>query len=213
LEGRVEKGADHLLKKYLQALKRLKRTSQGTATKSASQKLWRLFVEHPWFERELQVCARHALKVSSSPAQCLDDVQQDARMFLGRTLRRWPDLHMRLPITAGAFAGLLRTVISHDCQRSIRRMRHLYPPIAELQDEDIAASAADLRQVRETLADVSMAMERLPTLERRVLTLFSYGYKTAEIAEELGLSMTTAHRVKHRAFRLLQDVLESGGYS
>jgi RNA polymerase sigma factor (sigma-70 family) len=206
----VDNGADHLLKKYLQALKHLKRTPTGGATKAGSKKLWRLFVEHPWFGRELPNCARHALKVSSAPAQWLDDVQQDAVMLLGKTLRRRPDLHMRPPITAGAFAGLLRTIISHDCQRSIRKMRRMHLPTAELQEED---SMEDLRPMREVFIDVSMAMKQLPILERRVLMLYSYGYKTVEIAAELGLSVATAHRIKHRAFRHLQDILESGGYS
>jgi RNA polymerase sigma factor (sigma-70 family) len=80
----------------------------------------------------------------------------------------------------------------------------LVDPLTELAAEPDVAPVVSIHVLR-----VRRAIRRLPALERRVLS-WRYGLDglrltLAEIAQQLGVSVSTVHRIERRALATLRD--------
>jgi RNA polymerase sigma factor (sigma-70 family) len=171
-----------------------------SATDSANNQrdwldVWRLFVEHPWYQEQLQLCAQRVLRRSFGPLEWLEDLKQDAMMLLARKLRGTPDMNANRELLEEHFPGWLGTIIRRDCQETLRQMRRRQPIGSEAVHEDrIAGRCEDL----EARIDFSLLLDQLPDPERTIVMLYGKGWELQEMANELGLSYWKTRRLLHQ---------------
>lgn len=144
--------------------------------------VWRLLVEHPWYQSQLDYCATWVLRSGKAPHQWLDDLRQDAILLLARTLRQRPDLGIDRCRANDKFAPWLRTIIVRDCREALRRMRRLHRRETALPQQP---PTVDRRQQLDVQIDLSMAIDALANPDRTLVSMYLHGYSVKEIARRL----------------------------
>jgi len=151
---------------------------------------------------------RYVLRLVKDPAEA-EDLTQDT--FL-RAYRRGDSLR-----DPEAVRGWLYRIATHVCLDRLRQRRplisldseksedHVKPPVSE------SPSPLDLWERKETSACVQRCLDFLPDKYRAVILLHEAHSLTApEIADLLGVTLTTVKIRLHRARRKLQQVMECG---
>jgi len=151
---------------------------------------------------------RYVLRLVKDPAEA-EDLTQDT--FL-RAYRRGDSLR-----DPEAVRGWLYRIATHLCLDRLRQRRplisldseksedHVKPPVSE------SPSPLDLWERKETSACVQRCLDFLPDKYRAVILLHEAHSLTApEIADLLGVTLTTVKIRLHRARRKLQQVMECG---
>jgi RNA polymerase sigma-70 factor (ECF subfamily) len=151
---------------------------------------------------------RYVLHMVKNPAEA-EDLTQDTflRAYRSRDSLRDPD----------AVRGWLYRIATHAC---LDRLRQRAAPLSVDSQEgagQIAAavsphpSALELTERKETSACVQRCLDFLPDNYRAVILLYeAHSLTAAEIAQLLGLKLTTVKMRLHRAHRMLQQVMECG---
>jgi RNA polymerase sigma-70 factor, ECF subfamily len=151
---------------------------------------------------------RYILRMVKNPAEAEDLAQET---FL-RAYRRRDSLR-----DPNAVRGWLYRIAAHACLDRLRQ-RKIHESIdrGESADEIIRAasqspSVLEIAERRETSACVQRCLDYLPDRYRAVILLYeAHSLTAAEIAELLGLKLTTVKMRLHRAHRMLQQVMEVG---
>jgi RNA polymerase sigma factor (sigma-70 family) len=170
--------------------------------------VWRLFIEHPWYQAELHRAAVRTLRHARLHHQWIDDVTQQAMILLARDLRRSADLHLDRAAAEEHFAGWLGTIIRRHCQQAARSMRRA-PRRAGFQLPAVLAAAS--RQFpTDLILDLALAIRKLPAESRRALVLRLGGYRISEISHRLHTSQAAVQRALARGLFKLRatDSLE-----
>jgi RNA polymerase sigma factor (sigma-70 family) len=117
-----------------------------------------------------------------------------------------PDLCFDTERGAEHFGGWLATILSRNCRQALRRLRRSRLPAREITENDPAPERQDQLELR---IDISEALDRLQEPQRSVVSLYGKGLAVTVIAQSLGLSIWTAHRILQRGLRQLQIALRS----
>lgn len=145
----------------------------------------------------------YAAKITGSPAHAEDLVQEAWIRFL-------PCHGAAAPAIEQPVAYLYRIVrnLALDLKRSHVREQAQYqaPPAWLLPGRE--SDPADICQHSMTLDRVAKALQSMPQTSRRALEMHRFGGCTlAQIAEALGVSLTTAHRLLRDALmRLAREI-------
>ncbi len=162
--------------------------------------LWRLFVEHPWYQEQLDLLAGCLVRRLGGVRPAIEDVKQDAILVLARKLRSTPDLHIDRDRAQHHFAGWMATIIRSDCLEALRRLRKPQPLSNDVVNEDRSPDrSVDL----EARIDLSMLLDQLPDPQRTIVILHHKGWQISEIADELKFSYWKVRRLLQDAFRIL----------
>lgn len=174
----------------------------ATASPDQWHRVWRLFIEHPWYQEELQQAARRVVRQARASAQWAEDIEQDAMLLLGQHLRHAVDLHVNRALAQEHFAGWLGRIITRDCSKALRAMRRAQRRAGHQQATVESAPARSLPM--DEIIDLSLAISKLSADCRRVLFLRLRGWGIAEISRRLRMSQTQVHRVLQRGLAQLK---------
>jgi RNA polymerase sigma factor (sigma-70 family) len=170
--------------------------------------LWRLFVEHPWYQEQLQSIAAQLVRHSHNARVAVEDVKHDAMLLLAKNLQSCPDMHLDREQAELRFGGWMATIIRRGCQQVLRSDRRPRPEPSEMVSDDVApGESTDL----ESRIDLSLALEQLPDRIRAVTILSFQGWQPPEIAAELGQSYWMTIRQLHEGRRLMARKLRDCG--
>ena len=151
---------------------------------------------------------RYVLRMVKNRAEA-EDLTQDTflRAYRGRDSLRDP----------AAVRGWLYRIATHVC---LDRLRQRMPAVSMDSEEGahrIASarapqpSALEVAERAETSACVQRCLDFLPDHYRAAILLYeAHGLTAAEIAQLLGLKLTTVKMRLHRGHRMLQQVMECG---
>jgi RNA polymerase sigma factor (sigma-70 family) len=157
--------------------------------------IWRIFVEHPWYQAELDRAASRLVWKAQAPSDLIDDIQQDAMLLLGRHLQKSADLNVDRALAAEHFSGWLGAIIARDCAQVMRRRSRRRRARRGVRVDEAAVESAPARPAMiEELLDLAAAFDTLTDEHREVLLLRLHGLRLAEIAERLNISYWKAQR-------------------
>lgn len=168
--------------------------------------IWRLVIEHPWYQQELRTIAKRVLRSRGAPLEWHEDIEHDAMLLLARKLRKSPDLGVDRTLAQEHFAGWLATITANDCLDALRRFRRHSGRSLELPEYFVADESRAAEQV---LAELSLALDQLDELRRTVLLLYAKGRMLREIAADLGLDYSKTRRLYHSGLERLRALLYS----
>ena len=167
------------------------------------QEVWRLLVEHPWYQVELHQTAKRLVWRAQAPFDWAEDIEHEALLYLAKNLQHAPDLHVDRKLSEAHFSGWLATIIEHDCAQALRvRLSHC-DSMTQLSEHPDLKSVASI----ELLIDLKMAISNLPPRIRTVVELYGHGWSLREIAADLDISYWQAYRTLRTALRHLRSVL------
>ena len=164
--------------------------------------------ERALFEAYHDRIYRYILRLVKDPAEA-EDLTQDTfvRAYRGRDSLRDPE----------AVRGWLYRIATNACLDHLRRRKRQVSmdgtAVADRLEARISRSPSPLEitERRETSVCVQRCLDFLPDSYRAVILLHEAHLLTAtEIAELLGLKVTTVKMRLHRAHRRLQKVMECG---
>lgn len=158
--------------------------------------VWKLFLEHPWYQAELHEATKRLVGRGQAPADMAEDIEHDALILLSQHLRRAAHLHVNRELAEDHFTGWLARIVARDCSKALRAIRRAQRRAGSQQVavEDIATRDLPMDEI----IDLSLAISKLPDEWRRVLLLRLRGCGIAEIARRLRLSQTQVHRALQR---------------
>ncbi len=162
---------------------------------------WAMFVDHPWYQRELRRIAAYLVRRDARLAAWEEDIAQDAMLLLARKLERLPDLNYDFRRTERSFPGWLGTIITNDCRQAARRLRRACLVNSDLTPLLIAPDAQARSDAR---LDVLAAIEDLQEPFRTVVALHMQSVPVEEIARSISTSRTNAYRLLQNARRQLR---------
>ncbi len=151
------------------------------------ERVWKLFLEHAWFQQQLRWCAEQSLGNRLCNRQLADDVYQEVAGGLARKFQWKADLNFKRGSTVGEFAKWLRSILARDCYSAAKKVLVDFRPLTE----EPAVHDPDTVEVMDTL-------EVLTSQDRKILELYLQGYTFREIEQELELSYWTVRRVVFR---------------
>ena len=178
-----------LLPRYLRVI-----TDKSPDSSAIWVEAWRVIVEHPWYQMELEGAARRLL-CTRGALDWLGDVQHDAMLLLARSLQSDPDLGLDPQRIDEHFGGWMGVMIRNDCRQAFRRIHRLFAPSRELFDTHVTA---DERSRIEDRIDVSRAVDQLAEPGRSILTPHAHGFSVQEISSMLELEYFVAYRAYRR---------------
>jgi RNA polymerase sigma factor (sigma-70 family) len=176
----------------------------------AADGLWHVLVAHPWYQQNLDACARRALRKFARFRDYLEEVKHETKVFLLRALRRTRDLRYDPTVTDEIFGHWVRKMTKNDCHRSVRDILQSMRRALELrEDHEVQVREAP----QDVIIDVNMAIHRLPLRERGILWLFAKNCTLLQIAEMLGMPHHTVRGIIEQALGELEEILAQGGYT
>ena len=163
--------------------------------------MWQLFVRHPWYQAELSLSSRRALRRAQLGPELLDDLKHEVMLILARKLRATPTMHVEPRQLEAHFTGWLGTIVLHDCREAIRRMKRRQPQTNYLESGSVFA----VREIDiERQIDLSCAISHLGEPECTALILHFKGWTTKSIASELVCSYWQVRRILNRGLEKLK---------
>jgi RNA polymerase sigma factor (sigma-70 family) len=194
-EGEVARSPDELRELFYAALDRPGDRSGRWL------EIWRLVIEHPWYQAELHASARRLVQRSRAPHDCAEDIEHEAILLFAQELRNAPDLHVDRAKSTQHFSGWLATIIERDCLRAMRgtRRRQRLEKVDKVHVKSAEARPVDLDE----MIDLAAAFDKLPDEHRTVLLMRLDGLRIIDIAERLNTSKSRIGRVVQEALSLL----------
>jgi RNA polymerase sigma factor (sigma-70 family) len=167
-------------------------------------RVWRLLVDDPWYQSQLEARACWVVVASGSSLQWVEDVTQDAILILARNLRRTPHLGADPLRVNEHFTAWMRGMMTRHCSEALRRIHRLH-----LRDVPSACHEiiVDHRQFVEERIDLSLAVDTLPDFQRAVVSLRLKGLSAIDIADALQIHPKRVTRACHQAVQSLQKKL------
>jgi RNA polymerase sigma factor (sigma-70 family) len=191
----VERSPDELREQFFAALDRPGDRSNRWL------EIWRIFVEHPWYQAELRACARRLVQRTRAPPDYAEDIEHDAMLLFARELQNLPDLHVDRAAAVHHFSGWLATIIKRDCQRAMRRTGRSQRRVTI--DEALVESAPARPVTTDEMIDLAAAFEKLPHEHRSVMLMRLHGLRIIDIAERLKTSKSRIGRIVQEGLSLL----------
>lgn len=146
--------------------------------------------------KKLYAYALYTLKREADAEDAVSEAVADAFATIGQLKRD------------ESFAGWIYRIVANKCSQ---RMREYYRQGGELTEEllDDAMPPEDCwNDAREESMQVREAFMRLPEEDRRIVGLHVlFGYRTREIAEELGMNENTVRSRESRALKRMGNQL------
>ena len=176
--------------------------SQVHSAHQLGPRMWRLIVEHPWYQAQLKRISHRVVRGSSGVVST-EDIQQEAILLLARSCQRRPDLRIRADQTPEQFSRCMRTIILHDCRQALRRLRR-GPDEVPL---DEICLAVETRVPIDMAIDLDERLDKLSGKQQWVVRQYLHGRSLAEISEILGVGTTTVHRTLQSAIHSLRPFL------
>jgi DNA-directed RNA polymerase specialized sigma24 family protein len=162
--------------------------------------VWRLIVEHPWYQQQLHACAERLLRRFACRSQSVDDVKHEAMLLLARDVERTTDLGLNASEAGAHFVGWMRTIIARHCRQVFRRARRRDSRQRVLHDSDHLAFADESQfEWRELL----QAINHLDEPDLTALTLLLKGFNKTEISAHMNLTYERTRYVINRGLKNL----------
>jgi hypothetical protein len=177
--------------------------TRGRST-ADSPALWRAMIENAWFQRQLDRAVVLALFEVDAPLAWRDDVRNHALLLLRAELDNPSSLKLDLKRAQASFAGWLKSVLRHVCQRAVRYQLRQARPHSEVTAND-PARPADLA----LFVDVALAIDTLDEPARSLMSLMMDGHSLVKAAESLGLSRKCARTTHAKAMERLRRALHA----
>jgi RNA polymerase sigma factor (sigma-70 family) len=191
----VERSPDELREQFFAAL------DQPGDRSNRWLVIWRIFVEHPWYQAELHRAASRLVRKAQAPIDLIEDIQQDAMLLLGRHLQTTAGLNVDRALADELFAGWLAAIIARDCAQVMRRRRRRQRGVS-IDEASVESAAARPAMIEETI-DLAAAFDNLPNEHRQVLLMRLHGLRIVDIAQRLKTSKSRIGRVAQEALSLL----------
>jgi DNA-directed RNA polymerase specialized sigma24 family protein len=154
--------------------------------------IWRLFLDHPWYQAELKKATARVLRNMHPRGQWNEDIQHDAMLLLARHLRRAADLHVDRARARTQFSGWMATIIKRDCQQAARSLRTRLRKTRPLPRDQ---PAPDRTAIIESAIDIALAIDKLPEPSRTVTALYAQSWTLQQIASKLKMKYAHAARL------------------
>lgn len=175
----------------------------GDSPQAGYRRLWRLIVQHPWYRRQLHLCAKRLLR-GARQRQWLEDLKHEAMLLLADELQRCPDLNLSRAVTAG---GWLRTILWRHCWQALQTLREQAAEFDEPLPGDLVAEVDD----RWTeLLDLQEVLETLEEDDHVLLALYAEGYTLRSISELMDCSYWQCRLRLRQALRKVRRWLAVG---
>lgn len=127
-----------------------------------------------------------------------------------RALEALPNFQPRADARGTTFRGWLMTIARNtlvDIVRLERPAASLHDPYIQPELIDGDRNPEEIALADEERRRVVAALRQLPSSQRRIVQLRLAGLKSAEIADELGMSVSAVNTAHFRAFARLRDLL------
>lgn len=167
--------------------------------------IWHLFLKHPWYDAQLKGCAQYVRSQYGLPPDQVDDIEQSARLLLGKSLQRAPDLHVDPKRAKSHFEPWLRTIILRDCRQAVRSLKDRRVSDTPVPD-DLPYESPEFLHV-ELAEAFHTAVQQLSQRQRLVVLLVGKDMSWVEIAEQAGVSERQVRRDYERGIERLRWIL------
>jgi RNA polymerase sigma factor (sigma-70 family) len=167
--------------------------------------VWRLFVEHPWYQEELRQATLRLLRRRGAPLRWAEDIAQEAMLLLGEHLRKAAHLDVDRARAMHHFSGWLGRIIARDCQRALRSMRRSEKR-AGIQGRSYEATQANATR-SDKMIELAIAIDELPEECRGIVNLRLQGWRLDEIAARLNISYWAVNRALRCALSQVTEML------
>ncbi len=151
-------------------------------------------------EAQQELFALYSPKMLGVCRQYVKDIHHAEDLLLQGFLKVFTNLHTFKH--EGSFEGWIRRIMVNTCISYLRKKN-----VVDLSDEDYVFSDAATESLESTNADdIQKLIDQLPEGYKLVFNLYAIeGYKHAEIAKELNISVSTSKSQLFKARKILQE--------
>ena len=142
----------------------------------------------------------HSPKMLGVCRQYVKDMHHAEDLLLSGFLKVFTNLHKFKH--EGSFEGWIRRIMVNTCISYLRKKN-----LVDLSDEDYVFNDSATESLENTtVEDIQKLIDKLPEGYKMVFNLFAIeGYKHSEIAEQLGITVSTSKSQLFKARKLLQE--------
>lgn len=151
-------------------------------------------------EAQEQLFEQHSPKMLGVCRQYVKDMHHAEDLLLSGFLKVFTNLHKFKH--QGSFEGWIRRIMVNTCLSYLRKKN-----LVDLSDEDYVFNDAATDSLENTsVEEIQQLIDKLPEGYKMVFNLFAIeGYKHLEIAEKLGITVSTSKSQLFKARKLLQQ--------
>jgi RNA polymerase sigma-70 factor (ECF subfamily) len=151
-------------------------------------------------EAQQQLFEQHSPKMLGVCRQYVKDMHHAEDLMLQGFLKVFTNLEKFKH--EGSFEGWIRRIMVNTCLSYLRKKN-----LVDLSDEDYVFNDAATESLENTsVEDIQKLVDKLPEGYKMVFNLFAIeGYKHSEIAEKLGITVSTSKSQLFKARKLLQE--------
>ncbi len=151
-------------------------------------------------EAQKQLFEQHSPKMLGVCRQYVKDLHHAEDLMLQGFLKVFTNLDKFKH--EGSFEGWIRRIMVNTCISYLRKKN-----VINLSDEEYVFNDAATESLENTtVQDIQKLIDKLPEGYKMVFNLFAIeGYKHSEIAEQLGISVSTSKSQLFKARKLLQE--------
>ncbi|MCL7754088.1 sigma-70 family RNA polymerase sigma factor [Polaribacter sp. Z022] len=151
-------------------------------------------------EAQQQLFELHSPKMLGVCRQYVKDMHHAEDLLLSGFLKVFTNLHKFKH--EGSFEGWIRRIMVNTCISYLRKKN-----LVDLSDEDFVFNDSATESLENTtVEDIQKLIDKLPEGYKMVFNLFAIeGYKHSEIAEQLGISVSTSKSQLFKARKILQE--------
>ena len=151
-------------------------------------------------EAQQQLFEQYSPKMLGVCRQYVKDLHHAEDLLLQGFLKVFTNLHKFKH--EGSFEGWIRRIMVNTCISYLRKKN-----LVDLSDEDFIFNQEATESLENTsVEDIQKLIDKLPDGYKMVFNLFAIeGYKHSEIAEQLGISVSTSKSQLFKARKLLQE--------
>ncbi len=151
-------------------------------------------------DAQQQLFEQHSSKMLGVCRQYVKDLHHAEDLLLTGFLKVFTNLHKFKH--EGSFEGWIRRIMVNTCISYLRKKN-----LIDLSDEDFVFNKEATESLENTsVEDIQKLIDKLPNGYKMVFNLFAIeGYKHSEIAEQLGISVSTSKSQLFKARKLLQE--------
>ena len=151
-------------------------------------------------EAQQQLFELHSPKMLGVCRQYVKDMHHAEDLLLSGFFKVFTNLHKFKH--EGSFEGWIRRIMVNTCISYLRKKN-----LVDLSDEDYVFNDSATESLENTtVEDIQKLIDKLPEGYKMVFNLFAIeGYKHSEIAEQLGITVSTSKSQLFKARKLLQE--------